>query len=254
MKNFVISLNSAMARRHHIHTEFSQKNLAYEFFDAITPEQARALIQQYYPDIDYSKISAGELACLVSHLSVWLKALEQECDYVAIFEDDIFLADEASHYLSTDDWLPSNVHTLKIETFHEQVLLKPGQQCSLGRQLFELKSPHFGAAGYIISKQAIRELLQFILQQAVLKPLDHILFADFIESNPCKTYQLVPALCIQEKVLHKEVLLESTLDLYRHDFRPLKEKKSFKQKLLREVLRIVHKIRLMLFARKVAFK
>lgn len=243
-----------MARRNHINAEFSQQNLAYEFFDAITPEQAHHLIQQYYPHLDSSQISCGELACLVSHLSVWLKALKQECEYVAIFEDDIFLAEEAAHYLSRDDWIPIDIHIVKIETFHEQVLLKPSQQCQLGRHLYELKSAHFGAAGYVISKHAIRELLQFIQQQSVLKPLDHILFADFITAQSCKTYQLVPALCIQEKVLHKEILLESTLDVYRNDFRPKKEKKSFQQKLVREVLRIIHKVKLLLFARKVAFK
>ena len=34
MKNFVISLNSALDRREHIKCEFSLKNVTFEFFDA----------------------------------------------------------------------------------------------------------------------------------------------------------------------------------------------------------------------------
>lgn len=40
LKNFVISLSSALERRHHIAQVFNEQGIDFEFFDAITPEKA----------------------------------------------------------------------------------------------------------------------------------------------------------------------------------------------------------------------
>jgi glycosyl transferase family 25 len=46
MKNIVISLKTATARREHIVQEFGKQNIGFEFFDALTPDLARPLAEK----------------------------------------------------------------------------------------------------------------------------------------------------------------------------------------------------------------
>lgn len=250
----MISLDSAQLRRRHIIEEFRSKHIDFEFFDAITPEKATSLIKKSFPNLDLSQISIGELACVASHLEVWRLALSSEGEYVTVFEDDIFLADEAAQFLQEDIWIQKDIHLVKIETFLESVILKETKSQSCGRKLSELKTAHFGAAGYIISKQAILDIFEFLKNQTILKPLDHIIFSDIVLNKLHAVYQMEPALCIQEKILKPELHLESSLDVHRNQFKPKKQKLTLVQKVLREFYRILNKIRLSLFARKISFK
>ena len=77
MKNYVISLPSAGDRRRHIVEQFGREQVTFEFFDAITPDQAQVIFRQWFPHAGIEMLSAGELACLVSHLSVWQQAKAQ---------------------------------------------------------------------------------------------------------------------------------------------------------------------------------
>ncbi|SEM01954.1 glycosyltransferase family 25 protein [Acinetobacter sp. DSM 11652] len=254
MKSFVISLPSAHERRSHITEEFHAKKIDFEFFDALTPDLAYEIIKSDFDFFDLTKISEGELACALSHITVWKKALNDGLDYVAIFEDDIFLTENASLFLKDSSWLEQNIDILKIETFFERVILKKSKLSKEKHVISELKTDHFGAAGYILSKKAIKNILNYIQHLTTLKPLDHILFSDLLKHNDYIVYQLEPAICIQEKVLKQEITLVSSLDAFRNNFKVPKQMLSIDQKIKREFLRLIHKLRLCLFARKVEFK
>nr|WP_241879448.1 glycosyltransferase family 25 protein [Psychrobacter sp. PraFG1]UNK06250.1 glycosyltransferase family 25 protein [Psychrobacter sp. PraFG1] len=97
MKNIIISLDSANKRRQHIENEFGKHQLSYEFFDALRPEQAAQYAKSLNLE-DTSDLTPTELACMMSHVAVWEKIIAEQLDYVAIFEDDVYLGEDAEIY------------------------------------------------------------------------------------------------------------------------------------------------------------
>lgn len=72
MKIFVISLeHNNEARRKHIKDQFTRRELDFEFFNAITPNQIEELSQKFNIKIQNHSLTKGELACFFSHISLW---------------------------------------------------------------------------------------------------------------------------------------------------------------------------------------
>ena len=255
MKNYVISLTSALDRRKHIEQEFGKQNIEFEFFDAVTPATAKITIAQLLPHISTDRISLGELACCASHMELWQSALEQKMSHIAIFEDDIFLGEHAQQFLTQSDWLRGDWDIVKLETFYEKTFIEKSSTDVLSRQVSRLNASHFGAAGYILSNAAIQKIFETLRSAQNLSPIDHILFSNqetvFAKLN---IQQLSPALCIQEKILTETVELSNALDIHRQQWRPPKEKLNFYQKILREFKRFAKQIRFFLFAQVISFK
>lgn len=122
MKNFVISLSTAHNRREHIINEFGQYNIAFDFFDAVMPSNLAFISKNLNINLENSNLTENEKSCFMSHFSLWVKAVEQKIDYIAIFEDDIYLSDSAEVFLNHNEWL--NVDVLKIEKTVQNVLMK----------------------------------------------------------------------------------------------------------------------------------
>ena len=99
MKNTVISLTAAIDRREHIKTEFNKHNINFEFFDALTPSVAEAYAKKLCTNFESSNLSGGELACMMSHVSIWQKMIDESIPYLAIFEDDVYLGEDAEYLL-----------------------------------------------------------------------------------------------------------------------------------------------------------
>ena len=53
----------------------------------------------------------------MSHIAVWLRAKELGLKYVAIFEDDVYLGENATLFLNSSNWIPKNIDVIKLETF-----------------------------------------------------------------------------------------------------------------------------------------
>jgi glycosyl transferase, family 25 len=98
MKNIVISLKTATARREHIQKEFGKQNIGFEFFDALTPDLAKPLAAKMSLNVQEDFITAGELACFMSHVSIWQKMVDEQIPHLAVFEDDVYLGENADNY------------------------------------------------------------------------------------------------------------------------------------------------------------
>ena len=61
-----------------------------------------------------------------------------------------------------------------------------------------------GAAGYVLSQHAVRALLVYARNHLPLRPVDHILFDDYILTKGLPVLQMMPALCVQDYILHHE--------------------------------------------------
>ena len=87
MKNFVISLKSASDRREHIINQFEGKGIPFNFFDAIEPSQITSQAEKIGFTIRQGDLTQNELACFLSHFSLWNKIVNENIGYMAIFED-----------------------------------------------------------------------------------------------------------------------------------------------------------------------
>ncbi len=260
MKNLVISLNHKTERRQHMTTEFQKHNINFDFFDALTPDIATSYAQALGLDLNRSPLTPTELACMMSHIAVWKKAINESIPYVTIFEDDIYLGVDAKSLLSDAEWVQPSWNIIKIESFYEKVFLssKTHNVLSKKRYIAQLKSKNLGAAGYILSLQGAKILLEYVLHSEI-QPIDETIFNHFILNHQEPIFQMVPALCVQEMII-KESLeplsLPSSLEEERKIRNSLKEKekKTIFSKINREAKRLTFKSKELLLARKVIFK
>lgn len=194
----VISLNTATERRQHCTQEFGKQRIEFTFFDAITPDLIGSTCQKLGIDlINNQRLSQGEKACFLSHLSLWQKMIDENLDYLAIFEDDVCLGEHADLFL-TLDWLKNfDCDIIKLETWQELVHLKNTPFCIHERTLYQLKSTHVGACGYIISQHGAKYAIDYTksLPSDYIFAIDHVIFGALLDK--LTIYQVSPALCIQ---------------------------------------------------------
>jgi len=250
MKKFVISLSTAQERRKHIVAEFAKQEVDFEFFDAITPANIDIATSQLGLVGYTTALHQNEVGCLLSHMLLWKKAIDEQLDYIAIFEDDIYLGDHAKDFLLDDVWIPKECSVIKLEVFYKKIgvaLKQHNLSAPDARKLLLLREAHMGCGGYIISQDVAKKLLNFIVESKVLIPVDHFLFRECPE---LAVYQLSPALCIQDMILtNGNTQFPSALEEVRNIRKGKylkKEKLKFSAKLKKECSRIVRQIQKMM--------
>ena len=255
-KNFVISIPTADKRRNHIIQQFGQKKIPFEFFDAFTPsERLNDHLQRYLPNVAATpRLTMGEKGCLMSHFMLWKKCVDDDLDYITLFEDDILLGENVEQFLAEDEWLKvrfnfQEIFVLRLETFlmpvkiEKQQGILPFQQ----REIDILKSKHFGTAGYVISHGAAKYLIEVFekFSSEEIKPIDEIMFNQLIDISGYQVYQLNPAICVQELQLNQEnSVLESGLQKERKKNTVSHTKKTLKQRFIRikdNIIRAINK-------------
>ncbi|HHX9403158.1 TPA: glycosyltransferase family 25 protein [Neisseria meningitidis] len=248
MQNHVISLASAAERRAHIADTFGRHGIPFQFFDALMPsERLEQAMAELVPGLSaHPYLSGVEKACFMSHVVLWKQALDESLPYIAVFEDDVLLGEGAEQFLAEDAWLkerfdPDTAFIVRLETMFMHVLTSPsGVADYCGRAFPLLESEHWGTAGYIISRKAMRFFLQHfaMLQPEQIKPIDLMMFSDFFDKEGMPVYQVSPALCAQElhytKFHNKSSVLGSLLE----DERSKIPKQKHKDRTLKE--RLIH--------------
>ncbi len=245
MKSFVISLSSASDRRTHISNEFAKQDIKFDFFDAVTPVTIDGTAQFLGLNIAEADLHPKEIACLLSHVALWQKAVDEKIDYIAIFEDDIYLGEQAKTFLMDASWIPADCQLIKLEMFYRKIVVELNQpviKLADHRWLFSLIAAHMGCGGYILSYEMAQKLLKFTAQYKNLISVDHIVFKDYPVATGDKVYQIFPALCIQDNILTKGRTkfpshLEDVRNL-RNGEDKTKKKLSFLNKLKRESNRL----------------
>lgn len=199
LQNHVISLSTAHDRRQHIENEFGKQGIEFEFFDAITPDLIEVTCQKLGIDLTQNqRLSNGEKACFLSHVCLWQKMLDEDIKYLAIFEDDVYLGENAHLFLNNDTWVQAiDFDIIKLETWKELVHLGKNSIDVFERQLKILKSTHVGAAAYIINQHCAKKAIDYIksLPNDYIFAIDHVIFGALLKE--LNTYQLTPALAIQ---------------------------------------------------------
>lgn len=190
MKCLVINLDRSIDRLVEITTEFARIGVSFERIAAVDARSDSLS----FPALPH--LTKAEIACFLSHRKCWQIIADGADQYVAIFEDDAVLKGDAGPLLSNHDWVPPDADIIKLETMFGQVRLGRIASIGNGHAVARLVGEHLGTAGYVISKGAAQRLLHRI--KHLKEPIDLTLFSpnSFIFAIN-KTYQLVPALCVQ---------------------------------------------------------
>jgi glycosyl transferase family 25 len=156
-------------------------------------------------------LSRYNRACMLSHRAVCQEFLSGSDPYCCVLEDDVLISPDFPKFMNGTDWIPADAHVVKIETLGERVWLASKTIACLNRVAKRLRSSHLGTAGYVISRPGAQKILDLTTKPD--RSIDRLLFEEdgLIK---LRTYQLVPALCIQssrsgEKLMIPE--LESTI-------------------------------------------
>nr|AAC44086.1 glycosyl tranferase [Neisseria meningitidis]prf//2204376C lgtE gene [Neisseria meningitidis] len=222
MQNHVISLASAAERRGHIAATFGVRGIPFQFFDALMPsEELNRMMAELVPGLAKQHLlSEVEKACFMSHAVLWKQALDEGLPYVAVFE----LGKDAEKFLAEDTWLEErfdkdSAFIVRLETMFAKVIVRPDKVLNYENRSFPLlESEHWGTAGYIISREAMRFFLErfAVLPARVDKAVDWMMFTYFFDKEGMPVYQVNPALCTQElhyaKFLSKNSMLGSDLE------------------------------------------
>ncbi|HGO9031107.1 TPA: glycosyltransferase family 25 protein [Neisseria meningitidis] len=226
MQNHVISLASAAERRAHIADTFGRHGIPFQFFDALMPsERLEQAMAELVPGLSaHPYLSSVEKACFMSHVVLWKQALDEGVPYVAVFEDDVLLGEGAEKFLDEDAWLQErfdkdSAFIVRLETMFAKVIVRPDKVLNYENRSFPLlESEHWGTAGYIISREAMRFFLErfAVLPAEWIKAVDWMMFTYFFDKEGMPVYQVNPALCTQElhyaKFLSKNSMLGSDLE------------------------------------------
>lgn len=253
MKNFVISLleNNAK-RRQHIEKEFSEKNVTFQFFDAITPDMNKNLMSKYHLENIPTNLTEKEISCFLSHYVLWNYVVENDLNHIAIFEDDIYLGNNVQNFLANSDWIDPNIDLIKLEKGIQTTIKSSFRYNKIfGRSICRLESSHYGTAGYIISNKGAKHLIEKYSNATELFAVDVHIFESYLKNKSYIVMQLLPALCIQDFVSHylnlsNEITIESDLqeDRIKNQSTPIKIKKSkpILYKIMRETIRPLFQI------------
>jgi GR25 family glycosyltransferase involved in LPS biosynthesis len=109
-KSYCINLSHRTDRWDRVQEEFSKNRILVERFDAVLGKNTD----------QYPMLSRGAAGCMMSHIGVLRDAVENNYDKIAIFEDDVFFAEDFENKFSAfvenvpDDWqfiyLAANLH------------------------------------------------------------------------------------------------------------------------------------------------
>lgn len=148
-----------------------------------------------------SRLTDGEIACMLSHRLCWSIIAAGDADHVAVFEDDIVFTSQAGALLADAGWVPADADIVKLETFFWPAAVGPWRiNVGHGFSLSRLYSPHLGSAGYILSKRIAGALVE--ATEEIAMPVDHVMFDTVRQRRPVRRiYQLSPALCVQDQHL-----------------------------------------------------
>ena len=250
--NYVISLTTEQKRRKHITEEFGKQNIPFVFFDAITPNLIEETAKKFNITFDRSSkatLCDAEIACALSHIILWNFVLENNLDYINIFEDDIYLGENAKELLEID-YIPKDTDILKLETLYGKIMLGSMYKIKCQRNIFQLKYKHTGMGGYTITAKGARYLLNKIQNRQLVLAIDTLIFDKLLDQREYKVMQLYPAVCIQDLIINGESKFKSSLQDGRETVHANQPKTTPLEKVINELGRIKRRI----FGKPVSFK
>jgi len=144
-------------------------------------------------------LSRFELACLESHKLGWRQFLNGPEGCACFLEDDLHIWPGFATLTASGSWLPSDAHSVKIDTYLQKVELGDKRVAIGGRRIARLYSRHQSSAAYILTRAGAARYLDLTASASL--PADYALFPNHSRRLGLRIYQLCPAIAIQDHLL-----------------------------------------------------
>lgn len=213
----------------------------------------RSFNARFFPNVlSGAGLSAGEIACFLSHRKCWQQIVQFEDDYAVVLEDDVIFSDKAGAFFSGTAWIPADADVVKLEVLTRKIItgIEP-KNIWQGKEILRLYSSSLGTAAYVISKKAAQRFLEMSDKFSI--PVDHFMFSTlFPYFSKFVCYQVVPAVCIQDSEYRgNNSVYKSTMHLKKEKFsRRIRRMMGIGVKTKRELIRIFLQIKSRLGMRK----
>lgn len=198
MEILVISLPQARERRDRMTSLLAEFPFHYEFVDGVLGEDIRAKDTDIFRSPDVLNMSKPEIGCLLAHIRAWQTAAAC-AGKVLILEDDVHFSSDFSNILWELDSVEISGKIVKLETMHGLVKVVTSSLFNIGRYSFHrMRSPHFGAAAYVIDSSTAKQLLLLVPDIKLVVDLE--LFGDSRIGSHFDRLQVIPGCVIQDQL------------------------------------------------------
>ena len=249
MKSYVINLDRSPDRLKRMTDRLNAIGVGFERVPAVDGRLlSQAEIEDVTKPVAGAALTPEEVGCFLSHRKCWERIVSGSDAYGCVFEDDMLISKHAALLLGDTGWIPGDADIVKIETVGGRVWVDRAVSPLPGTfKLALLRSFHFGSGGYILSKVAAEQLLA--CTRVFSDAVDHVKFnPDCGIADSLKSYQVIPALCVQTKAFYPEGsdLIESPALAMHSDPRfpeNLENRPWLERKGLQAFRRLSHKLR-----------
>jgi glycosyl transferase family 25 len=224
VRAFYINLARSPGRRDNMEAQSARLGLGLERIDAV---DGRLIPEGEHDRLcpvpaEGVRLARSELACYRSHLLAWGAVVASGEAWGAVFEDDVFLADDTGAALSDAGWIPGDADLVRLSSNSQKLTLSPGSEGPGGRKLMRLRSPTVDIGGYVIAARHARRLLAS--PGRFERPVDRLLLDP---RDGAVIYQMSPSLAVQAKWAEFGFLSEAEAKSQIQTERPPRRRKPF---------------------------
>lgn len=198
---FVINLARQVERRRRMHALVTAAGVEPIFVEAVDGSKLSSSdLLPWRRTEKRALLNAGEVGCLLSHVSVWERIVREGIDHAIVLEDDLVIAPTFRQILLRIGELPE-FDLLRIETDRSPIVFRQESELEMaGHRVHKLLRGATRTGGYVISRRGAHRLLANVndFEQAV----------DVEMFNPRRSVvdrldmlQLVPAICVQAELV-----------------------------------------------------
>lgn len=187
---FVINLDRNPERLAHMDREL--RGLPFERFPAVNGAALEGV----------NGLTRFEVACLASHQEVWRRLLAGGENRAIVLEDDLHLMPDFAVLAADCSWVPADAHAVKLDTYFQKALLGESRPVLGVRGVARLFSRHESSAAYCVTRAGAELYLKLTTPPRL--PADYSIFPRNPRRLGLTTYQLTPAVAVQDHLLPLE--------------------------------------------------
>lgn len=197
---FVINLESAIDRRESITQQMNKYNLNFEFIKAVDKNHLTETQRKYYSEeesiLDFGRgLTDGEIACALSHYSIFEKILKENIKTAIVFEDDIIINEDTVAIIKRQYAFPKDMELLYF--LHGKVKSLPWKRKTIYKdyKIVKYLAPTKNSKRSIIyaaAYQITRDGAYKQLREAYPVKLPADIHMGYIQRNKVKAYGIEP--------------------------------------------------------------
>lgn len=203
----MISLLREEERRKAVSKSFSDREIPFEWVDGhdwrtFTEEQTSLLDKEARKRVGRPPMRPSALGCWLSHRETMMRIIASGDRMGAVFEDDIFLSDDAARVLADVEDTGVDFDIVFLHRNKAERRFVPIAKLSHTHTLGIVRYQDWGTQGYVVTADAARRILE--REIPIRNNIDHALH--YYWENGLTTYTLNPPV-----VLHGEHSADSSI-------------------------------------------